>query len=86
MEKATEMQVSSPDFQQNVWLPAPGFACIFSKIFAVMASDETYYSVSTLVVEPENLDKVSENLLRRRAFLCLDFLPSPSPLSPLDVN
>lgn len=49
------------------------FACIFYKIFAVMASDETYYSVSTLVVEPENLDKVGKTLLRRRAFLCLDF-------------
>lgn len=62
------------------------FACIFSKTFAVMAPDETYYSVSTLVVEPENLDKVSENLLRRRPSFCLDLLPSPPPLSPLDVR
>lgn len=33
-------------------------ACISTKVISTMATKETYYSISTLAVQPENLDKV----------------------------
>lgn len=37
------------------------FTLVFIEIIAVMANNETYYSVSTLEVKPENFDKVRTN-------------------------